>query len=141
MCVGFTSSAPTAAFGLPFRNGSMSTRVSPSLSSKQACPRNRMSMSAPLVQRFSQLPPNRDAHHHPYARLLGEQRPHRGDALVRIRRGRRLQDLPVVRLATPAALVQRADEYALELRRDPRELGLGLAEALRVAQRLDRRVD
>src|SRR3954469_6316544 len=55
MCVGSTSSAPTAAFGLPFRNGSISTRVSPSLSSKQAWPRNRMSIYSSPVFRSSSL--------------------------------------------------------------------------------------
>src|SRR3954471_16526096 len=44
MCVGSSSSALHAAFGFPVRNGSMSTRVSPSLSSKAACPRKRISM-------------------------------------------------------------------------------------------------
>src|SRR3954454_6770164 len=44
MCVGSSSSALHAAFGFPVRNGSMSTRVSPSLSSKAACPRQRISM-------------------------------------------------------------------------------------------------
>src|SRR3954471_19686591 len=55
MCVGSTSSAPTAAFGLPFRNGSISTRVSPSLNSKQAWPRNRMSIYSSPVFRSSSL--------------------------------------------------------------------------------------
>src|SRR3954452_2831423 len=44
MWVGSSSSALHAAFGFPVRNGSMSTRVSPSLSSKAACPRKRISM-------------------------------------------------------------------------------------------------
>src|SRR3954454_6030867 len=44
MCVGLRSSALHAAFGLPVRNGSMSTRVSPSVSSKAECPRKRISM-------------------------------------------------------------------------------------------------
>src|SRR3954451_2273601 len=55
MCVGSTSSALTAAFGLPLRNGSISTRVSPSLSSKQAWPRNRMSIYSSPVCRKSSL--------------------------------------------------------------------------------------
>ena len=43
--------ASTAAFGLPVRNGSIRTRVSPSVSSKQAWPRKRMSIgqSPPVV--------------------------------------------------------------------------------------------
>src|SRR5215210_9203827 len=43
MWVGSSSDASAAAFGLPERNGSTSTRVSPSVSSKQAWPRKRMS--------------------------------------------------------------------------------------------------
>jgi selenide,water dikinase len=46
-----------------------------------------------------------------------------------------------VRLAEPAAVLERVREHALELRRDAGELRLGLAEARRVAQRLHRRVD
>src|SRR3954471_19895333 len=114
MCVGLTSSAAAAASGFPVRNGSMSTGVWPWLNSKQACPRNRMSMSALLGQRFSQLPPHRDTHHHPDTRLLGEERPNRGDALVGIGRGRGFQDLPVVSLSKPAALVQRLGQDLLE---------------------------
>src|SRR3954454_18511401 len=111
MCVGSTSSAPTAAFGLPFRNGSITTRVSPSLSSKQACPRNRMSMSSSLLcQFFSKGPPNGDADHHADARLLGQQRAHRADPLIGVRRRGRLQHLPLVRLAKPPALVERVVE-------------------------------
>src|SRR4051794_29909797 len=44
MCVGSSSSALTAAFGFPVRNGSTSTRVSPSVSSNALCPRKRISM-------------------------------------------------------------------------------------------------
>src|SRR3954470_21731671 len=101
MCVGLTWSAAAEAAGFPLRKGSMSTVVWPWLSSKQACPRNRMSMSALLGQRFSQLPPHRDTHHHPDPRFLGEERPHGRDALVGIGRGRRFQDLPVVSLTKP----------------------------------------
>src|SRR4051812_31342210 len=51
MWVGSTSSAVTAAFGLPVRNGSMRTRVSPSVSSNAACPRKRMSIGVSLLSR------------------------------------------------------------------------------------------
>ena len=73
------SSASTAAFGLPVRNGSMRTRVSPSVSSKQAWPRKRMSIQSPWVvlrRRSSRAssPADRDADEHAHAGLLGEQR-------------------------------------------------------------------
>src|SRR3954452_4900610 len=44
MCVGSSSSALTAAFGLPVMNGSIRTRVSPSVSSNAAWPRKRISI-------------------------------------------------------------------------------------------------
>src|SRR3954471_13095740 len=115
MCVGSTSSAETAAFGLPVRKGSISTRVSPSLSSKQAWPRKRMSIrfsSGSVVVEFSgQLPADRDSHQHPDPRLLGEQRPDRTDAVGGMGGVPRLQQLALVPLADPAALVQRRGEY------------------------------
>src|SRR3954466_5312290 len=43
MCVGSSSDASTAAFGLPVMNGSTRTVTSPDLSSTAAWPRNRMS--------------------------------------------------------------------------------------------------
>src|SRR3954471_9050962 len=145
MCVGSTSSAETAAFGLPVRKGSISTRVSPSLSSKQAWPRKRMSIrfsSGSVVVEFSgQLPADRDSHQHPDPRLLGEQRPDRTDAVVGIGGGRRLQQLALVRLAEPAALVQRLGEYPLELGGDAADARLRRAEALGVGECLESGVD
>src|SRR3954447_330532 len=146
MCVGSTSSADTAAFGFPVRNGSMRMRVSPSLSSKQAWPRKRMSKvisSGSIVglQFSGELPPDGDAHQHPYTRLLGEEGPNGANALVGVGHGRHAQDLALVRLAEPAAGVERLDEDALKLRRDAGDSGLGRAEAHRVAERLDRSLD
>src|SRR4051795_4772759 len=145
MCVGSTSSAETAAFGLPVRKGSISTRVSPSLSSKQAWPRKRMSIrfsSGSVVVEFSgQLPADRDSHQHPDPRLLGEQRPDRTNAVVGIGGGRRLQQLALVRLAEPAALVQRLGEDPLELGGDAADARLRRAEALGVGQCLESGVD
>src|SRR3954454_24851806 len=145
MCVGSTSSAETAAFGLPVRKGSISTRVSPSLSSKQAWPRKRMSIrfsSGSVVVEFSgQLPADRDSHQHPDPRLLGEQGPDRTDAVVGIGGGRRLQQLDLVRLAEPAALVQRLGEYPLELGGDAADARLRRAEALGVDECLESGVD
>src|SRR3954471_5931141 len=145
MCVGSTSSGPTAATGLPLRNGSTSTRVSPSLSSKQAWPRKRMSIrvsSWSVVVEFSgQLPADRDAHQHADPGLVGEQRPHRADAVVGIGGGRRLQQLALVRLGEPAALVQRLGEYPLELRGDAADARLRRAKALGVRECLESGVD
>src|SRR3954453_2048633 len=50
MAVGSSSEASTAAFGLPLRNGSTRTRVSPSDSSKAEWPRKRMSISGPSCE-------------------------------------------------------------------------------------------
>src|SRR4051794_20676813 len=145
MCVGSTSSAETAAFGLPVRKGSISTRVSPSLSSKQAWPRKRMSIrfsSGSVVVEFSgQLPADGDPHQHPDPGLLGEQRPHRADAIVGIRCGRRLQQLALVRPAEPAARVQRLGEYPLELGGDAADARLRRAEALGLRECLESGVD
>src|SRR4051812_8521584 len=105
MCVGSTSSGPTAATGLPPRNGSISTRVSPSVSSKQACPRKRMSIGPPrsvVVEFACELPADGDAHQHPDPRLLGQERADGADAFVGVGSCRGLQHLPLVRLAEPA---------------------------------------
>src|SRR5438552_1282548 len=144
-CVGSTSSGPTAAFGLPLRNGSISTRVSPSLSSKQACPRKRMSMSSVLLsvsfQLECQFPSQRDSYQHPHSRLLREERADRGQALVGVRLGGRLQDLRLIRVLEPAALVECLVQDPLELGGHPGDALLGPAEPLGIAQRLDRRLD
>ena len=50
---GETSSADAAAFGLPVRNGSVSTVAPPAVSSKQDCPRKRMSTAIQSSPRFS----------------------------------------------------------------------------------------
>src|SRR5947209_19477549 len=99
--VGSTSSAAIAAFGLPLKNGSLKTRVSPSESSKQAWPRKRTSICrsvllvggfvfagtglgggirAPVcpggrpIELTRQLESDRDPHHHSQSRLFGNQR-------------------------------------------------------------------
>ena len=74
-------------------------------------------------------------------RLVREQRPDGAKALVLVGGGGRLEYLPAVGLLEPAALLEGLGEDHLELRRDPRDAGLGGTEALGVAQRLDRRVD
>src|SRR4051812_6652535 len=101
MWVGSTSSGPTAAAGLPPRNGSISTRVSPSVSSKQAWPRKRMSIGCPpesfVVEFARQLPPHGHADEHADPSLLGEERADGADALVGVRGGRGLEHLALVR--------------------------------------------
>src|SRR3954453_18242423 len=118
MCVGSSSAALTAAFGLPLRNGSISTRVSPSLSSKQAWPRKRMSIwvlpaSIVVVEFARQLPADGDAHQHPDPRLLGEERADGGDAVLGFGSGRVLEQLALLRLPEPAALVEGLGEDSL----------------------------
>src|SRR3954463_6688419 len=88
MWVGLTSSPLVFAAGLlGARNGSTRTVVSPSLSSKHECPCQGMSISGlsfVLVltgKLFVKCPADGDANHHPHARLLGEQRPDRGEPL------------------------------------------------------------
>src|SRR4051812_19460323 len=130
MCVGSTSSGPTAATGLPLRNGSIRMRVSPSLSSKHAWPRKRMSIGlssgvSVVVQLARELPAHGHAHQHPDPRLLGEEGADRDDPLLGVGRGGRLQQLALVRLAEPAAGVQSLAEDALELRRHAPDAGLG----------------
>src|SRR5215218_5189542 len=151
MWVGSTSSAVCTALGLfGFRNGSTRTVVSSSLSSKQECPWYLISISAlssrcgfaPVSRRhlFSQCPADGDANHHPHPRLLGEQGPDRGEALLGVGYGRRPQGLGLVRLPKPASLGERGGEDLLQLRGRLGDDPLGLGEALRVKQPLDRRL-
>src|SRR4051794_41575508 len=111
MWVGSTSSAVCTAVGLfGFKNGSTSTVVSPSLSSKQECPWYLISISAlssgwgfgPVAHLFFQCPADRDSNHHPHPRLLGEQCADGGEPLLGGGDGRGLQRLRLVRLAVPA---------------------------------------
>src|SRR3954464_12943635 len=86
---GEASSALAAAFGFPVRNGSVRTVAPPDVSSKQACPRKRMStamsaFSLVLVQNVEQLIPDGDADQHAHARLLGDQTLHRLEARHRV---------------------------------------------------------
>src|SRR5918999_5403155 len=109
MWVGSTSPASTAALGLPVRNGSISTRVSPSLSSKHACPRNRMSMVSVLLSFLFELagkfPAHGHADHHAHAGLVRHEYPERPQAGVLVGVGGGLEQLPLVSLAEPAALL------------------------------------
>src|SRR5436190_719176 len=133
--VGSTSPASTAALGLPLRKGSMRTRVSPSLISKHACPRKRMSMrSVSFLKLSRELPADSDADQHPHARLLGEEDPDQPVALGGVLALNGGAHLPLVGLAKPAALGQGLAEDALELGGEGRESVLGAPEALRVGQ-------
>src|SRR4051812_743508 len=123
MWVGSTSSALTAPFGLPVRNGSIRTRVSPSLSSNAACPRKRMSIRFLLVvvylQFVCQLVADGDTDHHAEPGFLGHQRPHGRHSFVRIvGQSSHLQGV-LVRLVEPAALLERDREQLLQLRGRP----------------------
>src|SRR3954453_19025478 len=93
-----TSSAAAAAFGLPVRNGSVRTVAPPALSSKQDCPRKRMStamsaFSLSLVQNVGQLVPDGDADQHAHARLLADQALHRLQPRHGVLLARRIHDL------------------------------------------------
>ncbi len=87
-----------------------------------------------------ECPADGNSNHHSHPRLLGEQRAHRGDALLGIGRRRRLQRLGIVRLAEPTALGERGGEHLLQLRRGAGDDPLGLGETLGVDQPLDRGV-
>src|SRR3954447_16376773 len=145
MWVGSTSSPEWTAAGLfGFRNGSTSTVVSPSLSSKQECPWYLISISAlssgigsvGCGQLLFQCPADRDPNHHPHPRLLGEQGADGGEPLLRVGDGSGLQRLRLVRLAEPAALGERGGEDLLQLRRRLGNDALGLGEPLRIEQPL-----
>src|SRR3954454_20961212 len=142
MCVGSTSEASTAALGLPVRNGSISTRVWPSVISKHACPRKRISTSVScLVVWFhleypGELPSNSHPHQHPHAGLLGEQRLDLCRSRGVVRPGGGLAHLALVRLAEPTALAEGLGQNPLELGGDARPPHLGLAEALRLGEGL-----
>src|SRR3954447_14375546 len=145
-CVGSSSEASTAALGFPVRKGSISTRVSPSVISKHACPRKRISTSVScLVVWFDfeypgQLPANSHSHEHPHSRLLGEQRLDLGGASGVVGAGGGFAYLALVRLAEPAALGEGLGEDSLELGSDACHPHLGLAEALRLGEGVHRGV-
>ena len=143
MWVGSGSEASTAALGLPLRNGSISTRVSPSTSSKQEWPRKRIStVQVPsvsvvrfIVELTGELPADGHADEHAHAGLLGQQGLDPGGALGLVGLGRSGPDLSKVGVAEPAALVQRLAEDALKLRGERGQAPLGAREPLGVGQR------
>src|SRR5919106_4556335 len=112
MWVGSTSSGLAAALGLPVRKGSMSTRLSPSTSSKHAWPRKRISMSV-VVSRFGfgqlscEFPTDRHADEHPHPGLLREQRLDALRAQRLVGLGDRGAYLGAVCIAEPTPLLQR----------------------------------
>src|SRR3954471_6186133 len=133
---GCTSSAVAAALGLPVRNGSVSTVAPPAFSSKQLCPRKRMSTAMARVlrrrvhQRVRQLVPDGHADEHAHPGVLLEEVAHGLHALVRVRPSRRPEQLAVARRAEPVGLGKRLVEDALELRSPRRDDPLRLLEAL-----------
>ena len=70
--------------------------------------------SVGFAELAGELEPDRDADEHAQAGLLGDERAHRAQALVGVRRRRRPGDLRLVRAAEPAALGQRLVEDALQ---------------------------
>src|SRR5215210_7236052 len=122
MTSGSISSADAAAFGFPVRNGSVSTVVPPARSSKQDCPRNRMSTAISHVLRLvvhesmSQLVPDCDADEHAHSRLLVDEVADGGEPLVGVRPAGRAQHLRFVGAVEPARRVHGLVEDALELR-------------------------
>ena len=151
MWVGSTSSAVATATGLfGFRNGSTSSgRLAVAqLEAGMAVELDLHLSSLPFGSVWSdhlfsslQCPADGDSNHHPHPRLLGEQGADRGDPLVGVGDGRGAQGLGLVRLAEPAALGERGGEDLLQLRRRAGDDPLGLGEALRVEQPLDRRFE
>src|SRR5438552_7993337 len=125
-----TSSAVTAAFGLPVRNGSTSTVLPPSSRAKAACPRKRMFIRSLLVlvvglnaflpchllELSRQLQAHRHTDEHAKAGLLGDERAHHPCALLGVVQRQRMGDLRVVLDAEPPADGQRLVEDALEPR-------------------------
>src|SRR3954452_16457246 len=137
---GLTSSAEAAAFGLPVRKGSVSTVVPPAVSSKQDCPRKRMSTATSvvllvLVEHVSEFVPDGDADQHRQPGLLGDQALHGVHALDRVLLARGLHHLGAVRRAEPVRGVERLLEDALERGGGGADHALGLLEALGIAQR------
>jgi selenide, water dikinase len=89
-----------------------------------------------------ELEPDCYPYEHAEARLLGDQRAHGAQPLVRILAVGRACDLLLVCLAEPAALLERLREDPLQAGRRVRDELLGMAEALGVrAQRLHCGVD
>ena len=71
-----------------------------------------------------------------HARLLGEQHPHRAQALLDVRLAGRLEHLLLMRGAEPVRLVERLVEDALQRRRVRLDDALGLVQPVRVGERL-----
>src|SRR4051794_5579714 len=67
---------------------------------------SRSLMIGIIIQFPGELPPDGDAHQHPYTRLLGDEGANGAYALVGIRHRRDPEEFPLVRLAEPAALVE-----------------------------------
>jgi len=88
-----------------------------------------------------QFPPNRDAHEHPDASLLGQEGAQSGHALALVLWGGRLANLGLVRVAEPTPGVQCLAEDALQPGSHAGHARLGLSEALGVAESLDRAVE
>ena len=96
------------------------------------------SIQSPCRQLSRKLVPDRDADEHAHARLLGDQRPHGGDPLVRVGDAGGAQDLGLMGGAEPVRGLEGLVEDPLQLRRGARHQALGLVQLPRVAERLQR---
>src|SRR4051794_16651564 len=140
MAFAFRSSALAAALGLPVSHGSTSTVVPSASSSKAAWPSQRMFIARTCLavrrRRWSsngalswgrllsyvlgfhellrELEPDRDADEHPEPGLLGDERAHRAQALLRVLGERGGRHLALVGGAEPPALGERLGEHALQ---------------------------
>ncbi len=143
--VGVTSSAAIAALGLPVRNGSIRTVVSPSDTVKQACPRNCTSVIDYVssvvgsdVRRPSSLAsskPTATPTSMRETRFFGQQRLHDADPILGVRLDDRLADHLVVPAVEPSALLKRACQHVLQRRRDPHHEVLRILQPARIGDR------
>src|SRR6266513_1354498 len=78
----------------------------------------RLPLLIPFLDLSCELPADGHAHKHAHPGLLGEQRADAGGALALVAGRRRGADLGLVRLAEPAALVQRLGQDLLKLWRE-----------------------
>ena len=93
-------------------------------------------VSSLSIELVGQLEADRDADQHRDARLLGQQQPHRLQALLDVGLAGRLEHLLLVRGVEPVRLVERLVEDALQRGRVRLDDALGLLEPRGVGERL-----
>lgn len=87
------------------------------------------------------LETDRNPDHHPEPGFVREQRSHRPQALFCLVRCRGFANGLLMRLVKPTAVLERCRQDPLESRRAAQHQVLGLVQALRFGQRLDRRIE